>query len=74
MIENLPLHAPDASRCARTVAKCHDRLAARRRRIEARHRPSALKAVTIERLLLTGLCVVYLISMAGDIQRFVAMP
>ncbi len=41
MIENLPLLTPDATRSAHTIARCHDRLAARRRKIEARNRRTA---------------------------------
>ena len=67
MIENLPLLAPDSSRGARTMARCHDKLAAQRRRIEARNRPARPRGAAVERLLLAGLCVVYLISMAGNL-------
>lgn len=72
MIENLPLLTPDASRAAATMSRCHNTLAARRRRIEARNRPPNLKAVAVERLLIAGLCVVYLVSMAGNVLQIVA--
>jgi len=67
MIENLPLLTPDASRSAKTVARCHDRLAARRRKTEARSRASNPRALGAERLLVAGFCVAYLIVMAGDL-------
>ena len=72
MIDNLPLLTPDASRRARTMARCHDRLAARRRKIEARHRPPAQRGARLERLLVAGLCVAYLIAMAGDLLAIAA--
>ena len=74
MIENLPLLAPDASRSARTIARCHDRLAARRRKIEARNRraePGERRRPS-ERLLWRGFCVVYLVAMAGDVLAIAA--
>ena len=71
MIENLPLLSPDASRRAKTIARCHDRLAARRLKILARHRPPGARA-RAERLLVAGFCVVYLIAMAGDLLAVAA--
>ena len=71
MNEPLPLLAPDSARGERTRARCHDRLAARRRRVEARSRPNP-GAVAVERLVLAGVCLVYLISMAGNVLRVVA--
>ena len=59
------------SRSAKTIAHCHHKLAARRRRIEARNRPPGQRAVAMERLLLGGLCVVYLLSMAGNVLPIV---
>jgi hypothetical protein len=72
MIENLPLLTPDASRTARTIARCHDRLAARRRKTEARHRAPNPKGFGAERLLVAGFCVAYLIAMAGDLLAIAA--
>lgn len=71
MIENLPLLAPDAARGARIMARCHHKLAAQRRRIEARNRPARPKEAAVERLLLAGLCVVYLLSMAGNVLALI---
>ena len=72
MIENLPLLTPDASRRAKTIARCHNRLAARRRKIEARSRPSSARTLAAERLLAAGFCVAYLIAMAGDLLAIAA--
>ena len=72
MIETLPMLSSDPSRRAKNVARCHDRLAARRRRIEARQRPAKSRAIAAEPLLATGLCVAYLIAMAGDLLAIVA--
>jgi hypothetical protein len=72
MIENVPLLMPDPSRSANTVARCHDRLAARRRQIEARNRPPGPRFVAVERLLLAGLCLAYLVSMAGNVLSIAA--
>jgi hypothetical protein len=73
MIEHLPTLAPDPSRGARTLAKCHARLAAQRRRAEARSRERLstvkTKPVLVEGLLLAGVSVVYLVSMAGNVVR-----
>ena len=66
MNDNLPLLMPDAARSARTVARCHDALARRQRRVEAATRARA-KALLVERLLVAGLSVVYLIAMANDL-------
>jgi hypothetical protein len=49
------------------MARCHDMLAARRRRFESRNRRPRSRFVTAERLLLAGVCVVYLMSMASDL-------
>lgn len=72
MIENLPLLTPDASLSAKTIARCHDRLAVRRRKIEGRGRPSGARVLGAERLLVTGFCVAYLIAMAGDLLAIAA--
>jgi hypothetical protein len=70
MIENLPLLTPDASRNAKTIARCHVRLAARRRKLEAR--ASKPRFLGTERLLVAGFCVAYLIVMAGDLVAIAA--
>ena len=45
MIENLPLLTPDASRSANTIARCHDRLAVRRRRRAERDKQTSRRAI-----------------------------
>lgn len=72
MIANLPLLTPDASRAAGTRSRCHTRLAARRRKLEARNRPSTRRAgIAVEHLLLAGVCVVCLVSMAGNVVSII---
>jgi len=73
MIEKLTAIAPDAARSARTMARCHDRLAAHRRRIEARHRRRNPRTYLIERYVVFGLCAAYLIAMAGELAVLAAM-
>lgn len=73
MIENLPRLTPDASRSVKTVARCHARLAARRRKIEARNRAPGQKGAAAERLLMAGFCVIYLMAMAGDLLAILAL-
>jgi hypothetical protein len=63
MIELLPSLAPDSSRTARTIARCHDKLD--RRRASAQ---SAARYV-IERNALLGFGVIYLSSLAFDVVR-----
>ena len=72
MIENLPVLTPDAARRAHTMARCHDRLAAGRRRLESRKRAPNSNVPAVDRLLAAGLCVAYLVSMANNILRVVA--
>ena len=72
MIDNLPLLTPDSSRNARTIARCQDRLVARRRKIEARKRAPNLGALGGERLLAAGFCFVYLLAMANDLLTLAA--
>jgi hypothetical protein len=65
MTEYLPILTPDAARGLRVVSRCHARLAARRKTLEPR-RPKPFM-VAAERLFLAGACLVYLISMAGNV-------
>ena len=75
MIEHLPLLTPDSVRGARTVTRCHQRLAARRRRVEARNsQPQRRATLTVEHLLLASLCVAYLVSMAGNVLSIAGGP
>jgi hypothetical protein len=66
MIENLPVLTPDTSRSANTLARCHRRLAGRRRKIEARRRVTG-RQIVAERLVVAAFCVAYFIAMAGDL-------
>ena len=63
MIEQLPSLAPDRSRTARTLARCHDALL--RRRDDAR----AAARYTVERNLLLGFGAIYLSSLAIGVVR-----
>ncbi len=67
MIEQLPLLTPDPRTARARIARCHDRLAARRRKSRRAIAPQALGRVGAERLLVVGVCVAYLIAMAGDL-------
>jgi hypothetical protein len=75
MIERLPNLTPDASRSARTIVRCQDRLAGHRRRrerrdranIAARHRAAKPRTSGAELVLVGGFCIAYLIAMAGDL-------
>jgi hypothetical protein len=58
MIDNLSVLAPDTARAGRTIARCHDRL--ERRRLRAR-------TYVIERTVVAGVSIIYLIAMAGDL-------
>ena len=69
MIESLPPIAPDAVRGSRTVSRCREVLAGRRRDVEALERRSSQKPSTMERLLVSSVCVVYLISAARTVVQ-----
>jgi hypothetical protein len=68
MIENLPQLSPDAARAARTLERCHERLA-RHRHQQAQVEQHAGRHFIYERVFVAGLCVVHLIAVAGDILR-----
>ena len=73
MIENLPVLSPDAARSARTMARCHERLAARRRKVESRtRRPQRRASVSVEHLLLASVCAAYLVAMAVNVLSVAA--
>ena len=64
MIEALPLLTPDPRRSDRTLARCHERLARRRKRIATnRSRPDATY-LAVERALIGALCVIYMSGVA----------
>ncbi len=60
MIETLPLLTPDAPRGARTIARCHRRLSRRRQHMEAAASRADARYLAVERVLVLGLCVIYL--------------
>jgi hypothetical protein len=64
MIANLPLLAPSPERGARTVARCHDRLARQRKRREVFNRTPNATYLAIERALVCGVCMMYLSGVA----------
>lgn len=67
-MDRLPVLQPDPERTARTLARCQQALA--RRRVEMT-RPRESAGAAWERAVLTGLCVVYLISIVGNVLRMV---
>jgi hypothetical protein len=67
VIEHLPLLTPNAARGARTVARCREGLARRRRALDPRLQQPRLKVPAVERTLVAGACVVYLIAAARHI-------
>lgn len=72
MTENLPFLTPDAARGERTMARCHGMLAARRSAAEVTARAPRPRPVAVERLLLAGVCIVYLVSMAANVLLEIA--
>ena len=75
MIEYLPVLTPDAARGAHTMSRCHERLAARRRKVESRtRRPQRRAAVTVEHLVLASVCAAYLAAMAVNVLSIAAGP
>lgn len=63
MIQPLPLLTPNAQRSQRTIARCHERLARRRKRLGSAGGGSTTY-LAIERALIGGLCVIYLSGVA----------
>jgi hypothetical protein len=68
MTTHLPLLAPHAGRTARTLERCHERLAQQRRKREHAERQTE-GGPAYERVLVTGVCVLDLIAVAGEIIR-----
>lgn len=64
MIETLPLLTPSAERGERTVARCHERLARRRRRLQTPVRRPDARYLAVERALIGGLCIIYISGVA----------
>jgi hypothetical protein len=64
MIEALPLLKPDPQRGGRTTARCHDRLARQRKRLDAAVRRTSTTYLAVERTLVGALCVIYISGVA----------
>ena len=60
MIETLPLLTPDGQRSARTLARCHERLARRRKRLPSADKPARTTYLVVERALIIAFCVIYM--------------
>jgi hypothetical protein len=69
MSEDLPLIRPNAARGTQTLARCHARLEAHRRRLEKSDRTPVPKLVVAEQFVLVGACAAYLLSMANNVLR-----
>jgi hypothetical protein len=64
MIGTLPLLTPDATRGARTIARCHQRLARRRQHLETAASRANARYLVVERVIVLGLCVIYISGVA----------
>ena len=64
MIQTLPPLTPNAQRGQRTAARCHDRLARRRKRLERADGGGNRTYLAVERVLIGGLCVIYISGVA----------
>ena len=64
MIQTLPLLTPDSQRGRRTIARCHERLARRRHRPGPPVTRANTTYLTVERVLIGGLCVIYISGVA----------
>ena len=60
MIETLSLLRPDGQRSARTLARCHERLARRRTRLPSADKRASATYLAVERALLIAFCVIYM--------------
>ena len=60
MIETLPLLTPDGQRGARTLARCHERLAHRRKRLRSAGKRVNTTYLAVERALIIAFCVIYM--------------
>jgi len=64
MIEPLPLLTPNPKRSQRTTARCHERLARRRKRLGPTAGSGNTTYLAVERVLNGRLCVIYLSGVA----------
>jgi hypothetical protein len=67
MSETLPRLEPNAARTSRTLSRCHKTLARRREKLAAAARRPAGRTYGVERLMVVGLSIVYLIAAAGNV-------
>lgn len=72
MIETLPLLTPDARIAERTRARCHQRLARQRRHRETAEGRAKLRYLAAERMVICGLCVVYISGVAFVVYQMLA--
>ena len=64
MIQPLPLLTPNAQRGQRTIARCHERMARRRKHPESAVTRTNTTYLAVERALIGALCVIYLSGVA----------
>ena len=64
MIQTLPALTPNAQRGQRTIARCHQRLARRRKRLGPAAGGENTTYLAVERVLVGGLCVIYISGVA----------
>ena len=64
MIQTLPPLTPNAQRSQRTIERCHQRLARRRKRLGSAAGGGNARYLAVERVLIGGLCVIYLSGVA----------
>jgi hypothetical protein len=64
MTQSLPLLRPNAQRSQRTIARCHERLARRRKRGGPAASRNSSTYLAVERAVIGGLCVIYMSGIA----------
>jgi hypothetical protein len=64
MIQTLPPLTPNAQRGQRTIERCHQRLARRRKHLEPAPGGGNATYLAVERVLIGGLCVIYISGVA----------
>ena len=64
MIETLPLLTPNPERSARTIDRCHKRLARRRKPMVTDTSGPYSTYLAVERAVIGGLCVIYISGVA----------
>ena len=64
MIETLPLLTPNAQRSEKTITRCHQRLARRRKSMRTDVSRADSTYLAVERAVIGGLCVIYISGVA----------